>query len=294
MKFFRILIGCLLVGITATFSGPVAADNNKLNSFLNAKYGIWIGGFFPKVDSEVLINGKIIDDGPILDIEDTLGLTDRKTVLWGGASWRISQRNNLEIEFNNLNRTGSTTVVFEDIQIGDSIAKVGAKIDTTFNLAIGRLTYGYSVVRREKMEVELKAGFHLAATSVKLQLSGAVEVCQPGEVPPDCSALEGSTDQLETQDFALPLPHLGASFSYALLPTLSVRVQAMGFAIEINDYKGALIEFDADVVYEPWQHFGFGVGFRYFNANIKSKGGFLKGEFDYEYFGPVLYGRVSF
>ncbi len=294
MNIHGLTLGFMVMTMMGVLGGPAAADTDPLNPTLNDKYGIWIGGFFPKVDSEIQINGEIIGDGPILGLEDTLGLEDSKSVLWGGASWRISQRNNLEIEFNNLNRSGSTTVVTDDIIIGDSIAKVGATVDTTFDLAIGRLTYGYSMVRTEKMDVQIKAGLHLTDVAASIQLSGAVEVCQPGETPPDCSDLAGSTDRLESSDVTLPLPHLGLSFAYAFTPKLAVRTQILGFALEVSGIRGSLVEVDADLVYNPWERFGLGAGLRYFNANVKSTGSRLNGEFDFQYLGPVVYGKLTF
>ncbi len=74
----------------------------------------------------------------------------------------------------------------------------------------------------------------------------------------------------------------------------SVAACVLGFALEINNIEGSLLELDADVIYHPWEHVGFGAGFRYFNANVESKGSRLNGEFDFKYFGPVLYGVIAF
>jgi hypothetical protein len=161
-------------------------------------------------------------------------------------------------------------------------------------MLIARLTYGYGIVKSKRMNVRLKAGIHLADFSLGIQLSGAVEECQPGEIPPDCAVIGGQSDGVETSDITLPLPHLGVSFSYAFTPKLAFRSQVIGFAIEINDIDGSLLEIDADVLYHPWQPFGIGAGFRYFNANVESKGSSLNGEFDFEYFGPVIYAMVTF
>lgn len=68
----------------------------------------------------------------------------------------------------------------------------------------------------------------------------------------------------------------------------------VGFAIESNDIRTSLVEFDADIAYNPWRRFGPGAGGRYFNANVKSKGFSLNGEFDFQYFGPVVYAKFTF
>ncbi len=293
MNFHRLIIGLSIIAMIGIVTESAAADAKEIHPVLDAKYGIWLGGFFPKVKSDFSINGQVIENPPNIDFEDKLGLEESKSVLWGGLSWRISQRNNLEIEFNNLNRNGSTEVT-EQIIIGDSIVNVGAKVDSTFDFSIGRLTYGYSIIRNDKMEVQLKAGLHLVNASVSAQLSGDIEVCQPGEVPPDCTAFGGATDRIESSDVKAPLPHFGASFAYAFSPKLAIRTQALGFAIKVNGIKGSLFEFDTDIIYNPWPNFGLGAGARYFTLDVSSDGSDLNGDFNFRYFGPVVYGKFTF
>ena len=45
---------------------------------------------------------------------------------------------------------------------------------------------------------------------------------------------------------------------------------------------------------QPWEHFGLGAGLRYFNVNIDVKKSGRKAEFDFEYYGPTIYGVVTF
>jgi len=71
-------------------------------------------------------------------------------------------------------------------------------------------------------------------------------------------------------------------------------VAAVGFAIELDSIDGSLIEIDTDVAWQPWRNIGFGVGVRYFKADVSSKGSELNGEFELEYFGPTLYIQAMF
>jgi hypothetical protein len=265
--------------------------NAEENPLMTDRFNIYLGGFFPQVSSDITINGDILGPGDGLDFEDTLGLEDSKSVFWGGARWRISKRNSVEFEFANLNRSGTVAGLTDPIQIGDSIVQVGGQIDSTFDVTLGRLTYGFAVLKREKMEIMLKAGVHIADLGASLQLTGAV--CVDGEVPPDCSFFD-STPRFETESVTAPLPHFGATFNYAFTPNIAARFQVLGFAIELDSLDGSLLEVDADVLWTPWEHFGLAAGFRYFNANIESKGSDLNGEFDFEYYGPAIYGIATF
>ena len=81
---------------------------------------------------------------------------------------------------------------------------------------------------------------------------------------------------------------------YAITPTIAARLEVIGFALELDNIDGSLVEIDADVVWYPWRHWGFGAGIRYFNVDVKSKGSELNGEFEFEYWGPAVYVVTSF
>ena len=278
----------VFVVVSGSLIGNASAEDNPV---MTDRFQIYIGGFFPQVDSTIKINGDIYGPGDGLDAENAFGLEDSKSVLWGGVRWRISRRNALEFEFADLNRNGHVGAATDELKIGNSIVQVGAAIDSTFDLTLGRLTYGFSILKDEKKDLAVKAGLHIADIGASLMFTGAV--CVDGEVPPDCS-LFGSTPRFETEDVTAPLPHFGGMFSYAFTPKIVARFQAIGFAIELDSIEGSLFEVDADVAWTPWDHFGLGVGLRYFYANVESKGSDLNGEFEFKYFGPSIYGLFTF
>jgi len=57
---------------------------------------------------------------------------------------------------------------------------------------------------------------------------------------------------------------------------------------------GSITEIDADVTWQPREHFGFGAGFRYFKTSVEGANSSLNGEFDFEYIGPTFYVHVTF
>jgi len=284
------LIACVAsVAFAASLMGNASAESADVNAVMNDRFVLYLGGFFPQVSSESRINGDQIGD--IIDFENAFGLEDSKSVLWGGARWRISRRNSLEFEFSNLNRDGSVTWTSDPIQIGDSLVQAGAKVDSTFDVTLGRLTYGFSVIKKEKHELQLKAGLHIADLGVSMGFTGAV--CVDGEVPPNCSIFV-TEPRDEGESVTAPLPHFGLNYTYAFSPTVAARLQAIGFALEIDDIDGSLFEVDADVLWTPWEHFGFGAGLRYFRVDVESTGSSLNGKFEFKYYGPAVYGVVTF
>lgn len=272
-------------------AGPaLAADWQETDyNLFGKRFHVYLGGFFPEVESKISLNSAELPENPEIDFEDVFGLEDSKTVLWGGARWRISRRNHLEFEFVDLNRDGSVTAITEQVEIDDKIIQAGARVDTTFDTTLGRLTYGFSLVSNERTDIQLKAGLHIADLSTSIQATGAV--CVAPQMPP-CPSV--TTPETIAEDVTAPLPHFGGSFVYGITHSVAARLQIIGFALELDDIDGSIVELDADFIWNPWEHVGFGAGVRYFNTTIEGKGSDLNGKFEFEYFGPTLYILGSF
>ena len=267
----------------------MAQDSGDYARF-NDRVRVYAGGFFPSLSTGIAINGTNVTPPPI-DVEDVLGVDDSDTVGWAGVQWHISRRNTLEFEYFKLDRDGFIDLFPNPVEVGDLIIESGS-INTAFDVAVSRLTYGFSIMRNERMDLQLKAGLHIADLSAALQLAGAVCDVTLGEMPPGCPG--GQTPVAQSEDVTAPLPHFGVSFGYAITPTIATNFQVIGFAIELDDIDGSILEIDADLAWQPWRHFGFGVGLRYFNTNVDAGTSELNGEFDIEYFGPTVYVAATF
>ena len=289
----KILLGILSKAVSAGLlvmaTAAAAADNPDEGApFLDDRYSIWLGGFFPTVDSRFRLDSSTGTPGDEIDFEDTLGLEDGKTVGFGGFRWRISPRNLVEFELVQLNRSGLVEGISKPLDIGDYEIRVGGRIETEFDVTIGRLTYGFTALNTETSEVALKAGLHLTKVHTLLRLSGAVFKDGIPVGTPSSVVDEG-------EDVAAPLPHLGLSYGYAFTPKLGFRAQALAFALKISGYEGSLIDLGLDVQYRPWRRFGVGAGLRYFNITVDDKrDADSRSRFVFEYFGPVIYGVFSF
>jgi len=278
----RISFAAVILLLAANLYAQAPAEGEYAN--FNDPFRVYLGGFYPKMDSEIAINGDVVTPPP-LDIENELGLQEGKFVGWGGAKWRISRRNSLELEYFALNRDGLVDLFPEPVEVGDLVIESGS-ISTAFDVAVTRLTYGFSLKRSERSDLQAKAGLHIADMSIGLQLAGAVCDRRLGESPPGCPT--GQAPPLETEEVTAPLPHFGLSWAYALSPTIMTEVRAMGFAIEVNDVDGGLIEVSGDVFWQPWDNLGLGLGLRYFDLSVKAGDADLNGKFNLYYFGPAV------
>jgi len=287
MRFARLIACTTLVGIT-TMSAAFAEDYPMLND----PWRVYVGIFNANANSEIQINGDFIPPGPPIDVKDVLGIEDEKIVGWAGASWQFAQRHSIEFEFFTLSRDAAISETFTPpLQIGDTFIESGG-ISTTYDTDVGRLTYGFSMIRTDRSDFQLKAGLHIASLNTDINLSGAI--CDPTTVPstpPGCPTDGVGT---ESEDVTAPLPHFGLSYAYAFNEDWAVNFAALAFAIELDNIDGSLIELDADIAWQPWRNVGFGLGLRFFRADVESTGSGLNGSFTFDYFGPALYVQSTF
>lgn len=269
----------LFVFLTSGLQAETDAPDNAVNS---KRFVVYLGGFYPEVNSDVRLDADIFGGiGDTISLEDTLGLEEGKAVLWGGLVWHMSRRNFLEFEYFQLNRSGSVGALTEAFQIGDSVVQVGARSDTTVDVDIGRITYGFYFVDKEKLDVAVKGGIHWLELDAGITLSGAVSNVETGE------QIQGSVT--EGGSIGAPLPHVGLSLNYAITPKVVTRAQALLFGAGVEQYSGFLLDLGFDFIYSPFKHFGFGGGLRYFDLRLKADDGKFSGEFDYGYWGPTLF-----
>lgn len=265
--------------------GGVTAQELGNNFFLDKPFYFAVGGFFPAVDSEVELDPDQIGSGTGFDVEDALGLDEDDSSLWLEARWRIAERHLVEFEGINLSRDG-LRAIDRTLVIGNVKANVGAQVDTELSLAIGRVTYGWSFLKDKRKEATLLVGAHVTYAKASFTFTGSVQDANTG------AALSGTV--VEKDDITFPLPHFGAGFAYAFSPRLVVDTSAMAFYIKIGDVTGSLVELQGNIRYLVWENIALGTGIRFLNVNIEDDKANGSDEYDYNYWGPVVFLSASF
>ncbi|GMQ75109.1 MAG: hypothetical protein BMS9Abin01_0353 [Gammaproteobacteria bacterium] len=224
--------------------------------------------------------------GAEIDMEDELGLDKDSSSAWVSFNWRFQPRHQLQVEWFQLNRKGPAAAD-RSLTIGDTTIGVGASMESKVALDLGRVTYGYSIIRKNKLDLSLLVGVHIATAKVTVTAAGNVSV---DGVP----VVSGSVTE-SSSPFTFPLPHLGGSLGYEFTPKMAGNLTVLAFAIDLGDYSGSLLQVDAMMAYQLSKYFGIGGGLKYFNLNVdanQSGGG--NAEFDYSFFGPAIFGYASF
>ena len=277
----------LLLGLAAGASADESAEKKELGSLIDSKFTLALGGFFPRVSSTFSLNAPDGTSGGDVSFEDDLGMDESTASAWVGFNWRFQPRHQFQAEWFQLNRSGESTAQRTIGPIGSTTIGLGADLSSKIDFNLGRLTYGYSFWQNEDWRLAFLVGVHVATFKATVTAGGNVTV---NGVP-----IVSKTKTESTSTQTIPLPHFGGSVAYRISPRWSTNLSVLAFALEIDNYGGSLVEVDANVAYQLSNHFGIGGGLKYFNlyleANSDGGGG---ASYDYQFFGPAIFGYATF
>ncbi len=281
-------LAVILVLLSGLATERALADSDKSSaatSLFGSKFSLAVGGFFPRVRSPVTLNGSG-GGGTEISAEDDLGLNDGTSSAWLSFNWRFKPRHTFHAEWFQLNRSGSL-IADRTLQVNETTINVGASTSSKIDFNLGRLTYGYSITRDNNLDLSFLVGTHVATVKSTITAAGNVTV---NGVP-----VVGSSKTNSSSTKSWPLPHLGGSLTYKFTPKLNGNLTVLGFALDLGNYSGTLIETDAYMAYQLSKHFGIGGGLKYFNLNLEASqtsGGNVV--YDYKFFGPAIFGYATF
>ena len=268
----------LLLGI-----GQAHAESSEFvfNRSLNDDYSFILGGYFANVDSRYHTQTKTGTASAFIDLE-RLGLGNNETQGFFYGTVRFNDKWRLDLHAYGTDRDGTRTATF-NIDLGQAgTIPIGARVESYFKANIYAARIGYSFVHTDRIEFGAGAGLHLAKLDVGIK--GQVGV--GGVAPPP--AIQDSADVLA------PLPTFGLFGAYALTRTLSLQAQLSFFALEYEEYDGSIVDTFLALEYRPWEHFGIGAGYNFFDFDLEVTEDRRIDTYDVDFDGPVVYAKIAF
>jgi len=255
------------------------ADNTAKYNLPWEKFSFQGGAFFAALNNRVTAGPE--GAGVAIDLEQALGLDSSSTVFRLGTLYRIGEkrRHRVDLDYLYFNRD-STKTVGQGIVVDNVSIAPGTVVNTTFNYQIIRAAYSYSFFQDNRMD--LAGSFGLFVMPIKFDINA--------------SGLGSSEGDFS---FTAPLPALGLRGDFAITPRWMLRTNLDFFYLEYDRFEGVLLDARIAVEYNPWEHFGFGLGLDNFKLRLTSEGedypsvDFL-GEVTSQFFGVQLYARYFF
>jgi hypothetical protein len=259
----------LLLLLSTPLTSQAAEETWKKDRFF-----VGIGLYRPNIDTEIRVDDAATGiSGTLLNLEDDLDLSDRKTQLTLDAHFRFAKRHAIEFEYVKLKREDESNIGFQ-INFDDEVFVIDEDIRTTFKTEVSRLAYRFSFLNNEKHELSAAIGLHVTDLTVGLNLVD-------------------ETDE-QFNDVTAPLPTLGAAWKYHFNDQWTFHIRGEWLDIEIDEVEGKLTAGLAEVTWYPWRNFGFGLGYHIWDLNVDATEDDLTGSVQYRYDGPKLNLNVRF
>ncbi len=262
--------------IIETDSGPLDDTVQAPKTYLRHNRLHVRGGaqFLGNFATKISVNGA--DLGTEIGLEDDLGFDSDVFTGRLDFDWRIGQRHHVIGSWYAIERD-STFSIDEDIAFDDVVFQVGASMTTAMDVDIVRLGYRYDFWQDRRTEAGVSIGAHTLIAD--LQLTGMADVDGMGTV----------IDATRSANVAAPLPVLGTYLNWALANRWNLSITSEFFALEFEQFKGALFDNQLILEYEITENFGLGLGYNHFLIDVEVSENSYRGDFGYTYNGLLLF-----
>jgi hypothetical protein len=240
------------------------------------KGSLSIGGFITNSSTDLQINSDSLGVGAVVDVEDALGVSSDKSTWRLDGFWRFGNTRRHQIDFNYFDsRRSGNKVLDEQIQIGDEVFPINARVDTEFDLRFINVNYSYAFLQDNRVRLAAAIGLHTTSVELKLQ-----------EV--------GGSAKVEEESFTAPLPAVGLRGDVVLTERWRLRGGLDVFYLSTGGYTGVLSDALLAVEWLPFKHLGFGAGLNAINIKVEADGDDdygldLNGELKFRFTGAMLY-----
>jgi hypothetical protein len=263
--------------LASSFPLTCAADvdwglNHALNDTLAFEFGAL---YAAKTSNTAQLDSTKLGVGTNVNFQEMLGMD---SWAWGpdvAARWRMSEKWRLEASYFWISQSG-TKGITQDIQWGDVVYPINTQVTSKLNFADFRTSVGWSFYKTSDKELGVGLGLHVL--SYEASLSSLTLGTEGGNV-------------------LAPLPVVSVYGGFAMNEHWSVQARLDVFSLTYQQYHGSITSVGLDVLYQPFRHVGFGVGYRAlvidFQADSTGLGSF-QGKYNQTLQGPAMYVTLTF
>lgn len=264
---------CVVLGLLVTAT-PARSDFDE-------RYELTVGGAVTEFDSSLRINSRDDSVDNEIDFEDDLGFDNEVRLAWINGRWRIADRHRLNLLYLPIKRTTELTTS-NDFDVGGNIIKAGAFLGSSVKTHVFDIEYIYSFFKRPDIEIGFTAGIYWMNSLAELTAAG--EVVVEGEDTP-----EFRSDYEASQRLIAPLPLIGLTASYEIMPQWIAHATARYLDVTISDIDGRILNLNLSTEYYFTKHVGAGITLALFDVSVRHNGVVFYNTLTYEYSGLQAY-----
>jgi hypothetical protein len=213
------------------------------------------------------------EHGTTLSAERDLGLESRLNQGEFEMMFRIGNRNKIRVNWLEVDRS-ATHQLAETINFGEESFPVNSLLQSEIDWRIFTMTYTYSVIRNDWVELGTGLGIHLLEAEAQAQVN--------------------ATFQRQDVSGAGAFPTIPLDFALRISQRWSVTWRGQYFHAAISNFDGWLADLHEDVQYRWKKNFAVGVGYSSVRAKLALSTGNFPGQFHMALEGPEAFFRISF
>lgn len=231
-----------------------------------------IGAFGAMPDTTLRLDPSVTQQGTVIGAEDDLALADFKLTPHLELTLLPGDRHFIRLGSLTLRRSAQSrltrNVVFED-----ETYQVNERVDSTLDLSLFGLSYGYQFVRRDNFTLAASFGIKIAEIAANAQVIGRI--------------------QREAETGVAPVPLLGIEARSLLNDRWSLEGRVQYLSVDIDDVSGSILDARIAALWRFNPHLAAGLGYRHFSIEVDSLDAGTPGMVDLTLSGPVLFLQAS-
>lgn len=224
------------------------------------------------LDTDLRIDPNLATQGTLINAEDDLGLDDSELLPLAEITLLPGERHLIRLSGFSARRAEQKridrTIVFDD-----QTYLVNERVDSELNLTLLGLTYGYSVVKTQRVDVALTFGVQVVEVEANAVVRSRV------------------VRDAETEVSPLPLAGVEGRFDFNSRWSAEARLQYL--SVEFDEISGTILDARAALTWRKNPHLVFGLGYRHFAVEVDSQDEDTPGVVDLTMAGPLLFMRAS-
>lgn len=274
---------CPALAALLLLAAPALAQSYAQVKGMDERFRLDVGGFFQDFTTTFRLDAAS-GAGTEVNFEDDLGMDASKTSLRVDGYWRFGRRGRLDFAWQTYRRANDHTLT-RQIVVGDTTWNVGASVSTSSRVDVAELYYSWSMLNTGEAEVSLMLGASTFVNKWEFEGSGAIT---------GGGGTTGGSFEREDTDLVVPIPAIGASARYTLLPGLMAHGRVKWMKATIDNYSGSMLDWRAGLDYYLTKNFGVGAVWASTDIDIEKEQERGNVAFNYKYDGPLAYLSFAF
>lgn len=223
-------------------------------------------------DTDLRIDPTLATPGTPINAEDDLGLDDSDLLPLAEITLLPGERHLIRLSGFGMRRRAQK-IIDRTIVFDDQTYLPGERVNSTLNMTMLGLTYGYSVVKTPQLDIALTFGVQV------------IEV--------EANAVVTSRVVRDSETGVTPLPLAGIEGRYDFNERWSTELRLQYLSVEFDEIDGSVMDARVALTWRNNPYLVFGLGYRTFGVEVDSRDLDTPGRVEMEMAGPLLFMRAS-